>query len=389
MQQSSGAYGMPSQAQGRALPAQPASGGGGGGAGAAVALGCGAPLVIGCGIFTAVVAVIVVVALIVVWAVNDAMEEAGVTGPGASPTARPTVYLIGDRPGYDEMREHVQGKFDEYNAMIKDGTIWEVAPHGRDTNPAYISFFELLLVDHAGAVRFSGASSTDPDELDQIIADLRSRPDEYERKFLAGEPLSSPWFTENGEVIVVEATAPRGGGQQPVEPPSDRAAGLAAIEQQIAAYEAKKGADGTYKQAGADIAALAGMDLSYDQQAVYQFCTKNPRDNGRKSAAVFCSADPDTVYVSWDNEMYPEYASNPRFADTIRHEVAHRLILERCGTTAPPIAGEIYEGATNSYAVAYLGADYDRLQHEDPADVYHMSEETDRMAQDIHAGVCE
>lgn len=110
------------------------------------------------------------------------------------------------------------------------------------------------------------------------------------------------------------------------------------------------------------------MEVVYDPAVLRQYCDRDPRDVDW--VASFCTASPDNIYIQPNHESYPEYYGNERYMDTIRHEIAHRIVLDRCGTTAPPIAGDRYEGTTNSYAVLYLGAGRDRLQNRDPESEY-------------------
>lgn len=187
----------------------------------------------------------------------------------------------------------------------------------------------------------------------------------------------TPWSSTRSSPTSPGATAP---GDVP-QRPDDPADAVAAIEQKITDHQDAPCADGTYKDSVAQLAGYAGMDVSYTFEDIYQHCTRNPESD--LPLAAFCSGDLDTVYVAWENSRCPELAADPAFTDVIRHETAHRLILERCQTTRPPIAGSVFEGMTSSYAVRCLGADADVLQVDDPQNEYDMTEQTDQMAQDV------
>lgn len=155
---------------------------------------------------------------------------------------------------------------------------------------------------------------------------------------------------------------------------------LVAIEEQIAAMPVEPGADGTYWDAGQAIADLVGAELTTD-------LSLNACFGLDRGAAYFCSMEPNWGQIFIDTAM--EYVDQPRFVQTVKHEIAHKLMHTQCqGSWNSPYNGaawtvEYGEGATNSYAVLFLGADREELSSRGE---YAMSERTDAKAQAIHDG---
>lgn len=127
------------------------------------------------------------------------------------------------------------------------------------------------------------------------------------------------------------------------------------------------------------------MSIIYGLTKMPQSCINSYSHNNYDNViALVCSADTSIIYVNTDygqNGVLEDYA----FLDFIKHEIAHKLIFERCGTMLPEIAGSNYESVTSSYAVQYLGADYLTLQaSSDAYSEYKMTDESDKVAALIH-----
>lgn len=73
--------------------------------------------------------------------------------------------------------------------------------------------------------------------------------------------------------------------------------------------------------------------------------------------------------------------SSTGFVDTMKHELAHKLIHIQCGPPVTQWDEQYGEGVTNSYAVLFLGADPAQLSTQDD---YAMNETTDAKARAIH-----
>jgi hypothetical protein len=184
------------------------------------------------------------------------------------------------------------------------------------------------------------------------------------------------------------------------------------------------GTDGTYKAIIKEFASKFDITLDYNFDNIYDGCYGSTEDDVSSVFAAYCHATPTKIFINdeyagFGNESYvnkisddllkqtfgfPElnrvfdmkdvrslFTSYPNdlesniFLDVLKHEMAHHLIGEICGTSQPVIARnnnvEI-EAVTNSYAMIYLGASeyLDRFNPEE----YHVTEETNRIAKEIH-----
>ena len=127
--------------------------------------------------------------------------------------------------------------------------------------------------------------------------------------------------------------------------------------------------------------------MSFDYSAVRQYCIESAPTG--IAEAGFCAANPSVIYVNDTAPGYPQNLSSPAFIDVMKHELAHAVTFDTCGTPRPPINGTLTEGVTSSYAVLFFGADFDELQRRsETAPEYTMTEETDRIARALHDGQC-
>lgn len=105
------------------------------------------------GILTVIIAVIVIVG-IVVWSTIDHGIREAERELSSSDTASVQIHHIPERPGWEEMKAHVNGMHETYRQKADDDSIWDDTRHGRDTDPRYVEFFLLLLQDHSHALLF-------------------------------------------------------------------------------------------------------------------------------------------------------------------------------------------------------------------------------------------
>jgi hypothetical protein len=150
------------------------------------------------------------------------------------------------------------------------------------------------------------------------------------------------------------------------------------------AFTGTADADGSYAASAQDLATRFGITLSYEFTSVYAHCMHSGGDTDLIVAA-YCHATPAVIYVNTGWTDYPANLSEPAFIDTIKHELAHRLIGDLCGTASPPITGTANEGVTNSYATLFLGADAEELASTSESfPEYAMNAKTDALARGIH-----
>lgn len=156
---------------------------------------------------------------------------------------------------------------------------------------------------------------------------------------------------------------------------------ILAIEAQIAAAPVTAGPDGDYWDAAVALAAMVGSEITTDETAAG--CRETPDPEGTETLAFVCPGED----RGWNLITYTaagmERVSDPGFVETMRHEIAHKLIFVQCGVSSAEWDAAYGEGVTNSYAVLYLGADREELARNAPAE-YAMNETTDAKARAIH-----
>lgn len=293
-----------------------------------------------------------------------------------------------ERPRGPEFEELLNRLWGTYDPAIRSGEIYAMLPDGQAVGSVYVNTFRLVLADIRGAVRFGLYGGTIADEADDLLDGKIAYLEELERQLLAGEDLTVPQI----EVTQSDGTVFVGNGDNPAN--NTTTAPLPEPKAPVDAYEFSKsvpydpGIDGDFREEGELIAAAFNMTVNYSYAEMGQHCTRGK--NYVDSVGAFCSATPSVIYIPMDvPDHYPAYLSEPRYLDTIRHEIAHMIIFDKCDSTAPPIAGqERYEGLTNSYAVLYLGASYELLQPSDSSSDYWMDASTDEMAHAVHSGRC-
>lgn len=319
--------------------------------------------------------------------VNEDDKAGGTPSPTATETAtessEPKMYGPEDRPSYEKLISDLDYKIANYKHLLKTGEVYEKVDGKVDE--AYVNAFIFTLVDYRGALRFGAiGSSYNPLELDDRIYGWQHEVDALEQKFLKAEDLGVSWTItdSSGETKTYEG--------KPAHDPTDTD-DTATVDDPFAFatnYPEELDENGTYITAGEEIAAAFGISVIHGVAELGNYCP-NAIDYG-DVLGLYCSATPDIVWIPSDVEdgYYPEQYAELRYIDTIKHEIAHDLIMETCNTTSPPIAGARYEGLTNSYAVLHLGASKERLQPSDPANVYYMSDETHEWARQVFNGNC-
>lgn len=146
----------------------------------------------------------------------------------------------------------------------------------------------------------------------------------------------------------------------------------------------------SYVSSAATLADAFGSTLIWDEPGRPRLCSHHDDTDRASVTAWYCSLTPQLITLNTDSYHYPEHLYDLAFMDTVAHELAHKVIDERCGDTEPGVALGIAEGVTNSYAVLYLGASRDRLQPPSGYESeYTMTDATDRAAASIHSGICE
>lgn len=186
-------------------------------------------------------------------------------------------------------------------------------------------------------------------------------------------------YSEYVEIPVVEpAGAP---GAMPLE----------SAEEFVSTYKASRDAKGSYVESGQDIARAFGAELvwsDWDNPERTSPCRHDPHDS-TEALAWFCTAEPFLIHLNRTATTMPRALYFPDFMDTVRHELAHLDIEQRCEAWRPARGTVELEAVTSSYAVLYLGADRKALGAATSGYAeYEMTKETDSAATWIHAGVC-
>lgn len=308
------------------------------------------------------------------------------TTPSLEPTPtpeRPELYRWKDRPRWAEWEALIDRLYTTYDPLVRSGEIYDLLPHGKAVGRDYVETYRLAVAEYQVLMIWLGSESTDPEQMDNSIHGWITLQTEWERQLLAGEHItfsmrvSGKLYDGTNQAL---ATA-----HQPEPIVSEDAAAYEFVR----AYQPALGADGTYRAAGAEIAKAFGLGMRTTMAELLNYCPTAGRLVG--AAGVYCSGSPNYVYMPEDmpGSNYPDFVTNPDYLHVVRHEMAHALIAQKCGTTSPPIAGDRYEGVTNSFAVIYLGADYLRMSEGSHWGLdYTMTEETAEMAKQIMGGRC-
>lgn len=159
------------------------------------------------------------------------------------------------------------------------------------------------------------------------------------------------------------------------------------IENAIREYQPTTDDAGTYRPAIRKLAEIADTQLTWSLNNLPQECKSYTGDlNTTTNIAVYCNANGDTIYINETRPDYSQLIKDKKYLDFMKHEIAHKLIVDTCQTTNPDIANGRYEAVTNSYAIKYLGANADTLNNEYIN--YNTDEETDAIAEAIHNNQC-
>ena len=294
--------------------------------------------------------------------------------PSATPTPTPSstpeeTYTVMDRPGYDAAVAHVDELEGWFSTAYDDGTIYQYVPN-TDDGRTYAAAVLQLLRELQAELTDPGEPTTDTAALDARIQEIRDQAQQYSDAFENGQDLGV-----RVEVEWADGTTTTTDGAFPEGPDPDE---YADAEEFARAYVAQPDSDGNYAPAAEEIAAAFDLELYYDHDAMFSACEY---PDNYELLGGYCPSSPEYIYINDAYSDYPNVLHNEGFVHTVRHEIAHSQIVAICGTVAPPIAGESWEGMTNSYAVNYLGADPDWLFAENE---YAMSGDTEEAARLIH-----
>lgn len=328
----------------------------------------------------AILAVIaaVVAALVITLAVvialggprSDGSDDAPAAAPRPITEPSPTqqTYTIEDRPEYDPAVAHLDDLVEGYLAAYEDNSIYEHVPTSTEGHEYVWDFLYLLDLQREGLHEARGTVSTEAAELDAMIADFRDEADEVERRFLGSEDFE------------VQITAEREDG---TTYESDGAAPAKDPEEWARDHEPRADPDGSYVPAGEEVAAAFGLSLTTDWSAFDDDgeCAAHEFDSA-EVAGYYCGATPEVIYINDDHEQFPAMYHDVFFYHLVLHELGHHQMGLICTDGNPPIAGDLLEGVTSSYAVLYLGASASELDRVDDPE-YEMSEETDDIARQI------
>lgn len=294
--------------------------------------------------------------------------------PSATPTPTPTpeeTYTIMDRPSYDSAVRYVDELESWLRTAYDDGTIYEYVPN-TDEGRTYAAAVLQLLTELQTELGDPGEPTSDTDALDARIQEIRDQAQQYSDALENGQDLGVAvevrW--RDGTTTSTDGTFP--------EAPSTNPDDYADAEEFAQSYVAQPDSDGNYAPAAEEIAAAFDLEIYYDHDAMFTACEY---PDNYELLGGYCPSSPDYVYINDEYSDYPNVLYTEGFVHTVRHEIAHSQIVGICGTVAPPIAGDNWEGVTNSYSVNYLGANPDWLFAENE---YAMSDETEEAARLIH-----
>lgn len=158
-------------------------------------------------------------------------------------------------------------------------------------------------------------------------------------------------------------------------------------EDELSAYQGEDmqaDADGSYVESLEHAAGITGATMHWGLDG--EPCEGTEAYQHSQTLMLFCPATPDVVYVNDDLDSWPDVSHSASSLSYLKHELAHRSIYLRTGSTTPIVGDETGEALANSCAIKYLGASQADLamvtmQHPE----YDWSQETDHRADEVHA----
>lgn len=343
---------------------------------------------------------------------TNRMSSSAFSGAYASSSARPSASSTpysssqpsassgsgADGQTASEAYEYVSGQYDAYAAKLGassgnagDVTYAALAQLGlpaRSVSKQYAQGFLRSLGNVRDRLASPSLSAAD-------AADYRSRADGIVSAFEAREPIPSASGSYSDDYGLGDML--------------DSIAAWDAREQQVAALST----DGMEpKRIAETLANAAGTEVRYVDSSSAASCKAKQSDGSDfknlgddNTAAFVCVLDTASSGVPLIYVMNSELASMQRyyaydrasasadFGAVIRHEISHIAAYERCGTSTPSVTYGVngerdWEGAANSYAYLFLGADKNAIYADSDFPQYNFNATTDGMAKNIHANVC-
>lgn len=291
---------------------------------------------------------------------------------------------LGNREDFRKLHKEVEQSYESY---VSDGdkrnSVYSYLPKNKATDLYVTSFVNRLAVLYDEMDR-DKARTGENEVQEKVVEKYSQKFNKLQNNFLAGsdfEPIKN-YKTLDGIVVNDD-----GKNRNNL---SDLSKKWMEKEKKARDYSVPFGAD-DYRKIGEDIADIFGVEVVYGFDKISSKCVANEDKKTDDSNIVgkFCNAeeDEDKVFV---NDKRKDLYGSSSFVDTVKHELSHRLIDKRCGTTAPEIVGNMSEGVTSSYAVIYLGANFDNLQSVGRGNSeYYMTDKTNSLARGIHdKGLC-
>lgn len=146
--------------------------------------------------------------------------------------------------------------------------------------------------------------------------------------------------------------------------------------------------DGTYKQAAEELAAAYGKTIIWDYEEMNNHCDRSTYVPSDSVIASVCWPAYYALFVNVESNLYDSWIQSEFSLDTVRHEISHIQIVALCGSPVPDLIEGQHEAVTESYSVLFLGADRGRHGWIQKGE-YKTTDESDRLAELIHDGVCE
>lgn len=279
----------------------------------------------------------------------------------ASPDASPTADSV------ESARAEAVSRLDEMRAPWETKVTADAAPEAGRSLASVTAELLQVLQDRLGA-----PSVLEPDGEPMDPAAASAYAAEIDRRAAAGlDPTTGGAFHADGSDAVAGAPAP------------------VPVDQHEALLQAATGeadAAGSYLPAAAKMAASIGFALTqFDAHVVGQCGLPKEEWMTPDLFAVQCGTEP-SAWINRSRDVYAEYMLDPGLMSVIRHEIAHYELATKCYFGFDYAPDVEYEAITSSYAVLFLGADYDALQAAArDREAYRMSDASDQAARDLHA----
>lgn len=280
---------------------------------------------------------------------------------------------------YKSVLQKIQDEHKNIQDKMNDKTIFKDFPDNKEAKQYINSYLSRLAILNNDMLA-KGNDTGDYDSYMKTVDGFDNRFHELQSTFIAQADFSSVNNVKmpNGELYTDSG--------KNFNAPQNLDQSILKKEAQVRKITVEPDDNSDYRPVSEKIADVFGLKIDYNlKKDIPQGCLNHFDGDLSNVLGMVCEANLKTIYVTNDSLAQDSFYS-PLFVNAIKHEIAHLLIQQRCGTLSPSIISEDkIESMTSSYAVLYLGADKDILNkaaNDFPA--YTVTDESDQLARQIH-----